>query len=80
MSPSPSIRIVEEGERHVLSRLAIYCRGAYQRARKLVEARFLEQATEPISILHQTQRASRRLTVYRDQLRSMRTEFAYEIH
>lgn len=43
-----------------------------------LEHDFWDKPQNPISILYQTQRASRRLTVYRDQLRSMRTDFAYD--
>ena len=42
-----------------------------------LERDFWDKPQNPISILHQTQRASRRLATYRDQQGSMRTELAY---
>ena len=42
-----------------------------------LEHDFWDKPQNPISVLHQSQRASRRLTIYRDQLGSMRTDLTY---
>ena len=44
-----------------------------------LEHDFWDKPQNPISILHQTQRASRRLVIYRDQLKSMMTDFAHGV-
>ena len=44
-----------------------------------LEHDFWDKPQNPISILHQAQRASRRLTVYHDQLGSMRIDLAYGV-
>lgn len=43
-----------------------------------LEHDFWDKPQNPVSILHQTQRASRRLKMYRGQLGSMRTDLVYE--